>query len=204
MALKTDVFEAHTIWTIGPEDTHVALTKEATTDLLSILSSAEDYMYLAVQDTRKYEVVKVQNVGGVLQWTRGLDGTKAVRFAAGACISGISPLSVRIMKELICSYDCCEEGDCQCEAVQIAGVSAPDGYVGTFWHGAVTFSGTQPMSVTVNSTPSWMTATVQGNLIVVEGTPSVAGIQYFSVAASNCNGTAIVTKAIPVNIKREV
>ncbi len=203
MLLKTDIFEATTVWTISPEDTYIQFSKPAETDLLSILSKDGEYMYLAVQDHRKYEVVKVTRDGASLLYERGVAGTKAARFAAGVCVSGISPLAVQIMKDLICSYDCCEDGDCECEPVFVGGSSLPDGVVGKPWSGAVAFGGASPITVTVNNTPSWMSAVVEGNVIHLSGTPSVTGVQYFSVAAANCGGRSIDSRAFAVNVKRE-
>lgn len=203
MLLKTDIFEAATAWTIDPEDTYIQFPKNAEADLLSILSKDGEYMYLAVQDHRKYEVVKVTRDGADLLYERGVAGTKAARFAAGVCVSGISPIAVQVMKDLICSYSCCEDGDCECDPVAVGGSSLPDGVVGKPWSGAVAFTGDAPITVTVNSTPSWMTAVVEGNMVHLSGTPSVAGVQYFSVAAANCGGRSIDSRAFAVNVKRE-
>lgn len=203
MALKTDIFEAVTAWTLEPDDTYIQFPNPVESDLLTILSKDGDYMYIAVQDHRKYEVVKAMRDGATLRYERGVAGTKAQRFASGVCVSGISPLAVQVMKDLICSYDCCSDGDCKCEPVAVGGSSLPDGVVGKPWSGAVAFVGTSPVTVTVNSTPSWMTAVVEGSVIHLSGTPSVAGVQYFSVAAANCGGNSIDSRAFAVNVKRD-
>lgn len=203
MLLKTDIFEAVTAWTVTPTDTYIKFPKAVESDLLTILSNDGEYMYLAIQDHRKYEVVKVTRNGANLLYERGVAGTKAERFPAGVCVAGISPIAAQVMKDLICSYSCCEDGDCECEPVSVGGATLPDGVVGKPWSGAVAFVGASPVTVTVNSTPSWMTATVEGSLVHLSGTPTVTGVQYFSVAAANCGGRSIDSRAFAVNVKRE-
>lgn len=162
------------------------------TDEMALKSYIPDgeYTYLTIRDTTGTEIVKVEHVCSELVLTRAQDGTLERTFPKGSCVRfEMTPAAV---KDLICTYDCCEDGECPCEPVQAAGFVLPPARVGIPWKGTAVFTGDLPMELAVTGTPSWMSVTAGTNFVKLEGTPSAAGDFIISVAATNCNGQVAV------------
>lgn len=202
MGLKHLFFTARLCDRLEASEVHLPLSKAATADLLNHLPEADDYAFLSLKGDVEYEVVKVRNEGGTLLIERGLEGTTAVLHHHGTCVVTVSPLVVAVIKDMICNYECCE-GDCPCEGVAGAAWSIPDAYVDKAWEGSVVFSGDLPMTLGVANAPSWMKVEAVNNMLVLSGTPHIAGTFTFSVAATNCNGKYVATETLMVNVYHE-
>lgn len=200
MGYVTEVFTAYTTESITAEDKALPLSQAATADLLSLLIDTNDYTYLSLVNDTGLETVKVTNDYGTLVLARGQGGTSAQSHPTGTCVKAVSPTVVAAIKDLVCNYTCCEDEDCPCNAVAVAGVVAPDGIVGHVWKGAAVFSGDLPIVSTASGLPAWMEAEAQGNMLLLSGTPDTSGEVTFSVAASNCNGTKVATQTVTVTV----
>ena len=204
MSMKYEQFGARLVNRLEAADSYLPLSNEATADLLNLLTESDDYIYLSIGDEKTYEIVKCRAEGGLLIIERGLEGTSAVLHGYGACVSSVSPLIIAIVKDLICNYSCCEDGDCECEPVAFGMSFLPYAKQGAAWEGMATFSGNTPMNIGVNGAPDWMQVDVEGTTIRFSGTPNVVGPVSFSVAASNCGGTSIVSHVISFNVEANV
>ena len=199
MGLKHLFFAARLCDRLEASEVHLPLSKAATADLLDNLPEADDYAFLSLKGDVEYEVVKVRNEGGTLLIERGLEGTTAVLHHHGTCVNTVSPLTVAVIKDMICNYECCE-GDCPCEAVAYAGASLPPAYLDAEWKGMVAFVGDTPMTLGAANVPSWMKVEAVNNTLMLSGTPHVVGTFSFSVAATNCNGKHVAVQTLTVDV----
>lgn len=200
MSMKIERFGAFLNDRMEADSSYLPLCAEATADLLSLLTEADDYIFLSISDDQSYEVVKCRNEGGTLLVERGIEGTTATLHGFGACVSSVSPLTVAVIKDLVCNYNCCEDGDCECAPVAFNMSFLPYAVQGVEWEGMASFSGNLPMTIGVNGAPDWMGVEVEGNTIRMYGTPAAAGSISFSVAATNCNGTNVASHVISMAI----
>ena len=203
MGMKVEQFGARLNDRLDAGDNHLPMAYDATADLLSLLSEEDDYIYLSINDEVSYEVVKCRNEGGTLLIERGMEGTTDRLHGFGACVSAVSPLHIAVMKDLVCNYNCCEDGDCECTPVAFNMSFLPYAKQGDEWEGMATFSGNLPMTIGVNGAPDWMNVEVEGNTIRMYGTPAAAGTVSFSVAATNCNGTNVASHVISFNVESQ-
>lgn len=76
----------------------------------------------------------------------------------------------------------------------------PDGTVGQPYNYDITLTGTPPFVRTINTIPSWMTATLNGSVLEIRGTPSVAGAGLsVSITVTNCStGTVTISDTLSV------
>lgn len=154
-----------------------------------------DYTYLTLTDPVGSEIVKVTNTCDTLLVDRGQDGTEDRKFPRGTCVKfSVSPA---VVKELICTHDCCE-GGCPCEDVTAAGYSFPAATTGVRWEGSVIFTGDTPMQMGVTGMPDWMQSVSGANYVVCSGVPTGAGTFTVSVAATNCSGAVAVQQCVLV------
>lgn len=201
MNVRNEYFSASLITKIEATDVYLPLSMSAEADLKALLETPDAYVYLTLKDDLYLETVKVKNVQGTLMMERGVEGTVATSHPYGTCVAAVSPTIVALIKDLICNYECCE-GPCPVEPVALAGYATPtEGNVGVEWTGAVIFSGTAPMTIVVNSAPSWMEAVQIGSTIKLRGVPDKTGTTVMTVAATNGNGTNVVSTALEVVIK---
>lgn len=196
MALVSDYFSANINGRLESTDVYLPLNPPAEADLLNILADPASYIILTLKGERFIETVKATNQQGTIILERGLEGTTPVLHHFGTCISSVTPTILAVIKDLICNYSCCEDGDCPCTAVEYVASTLPVGHVGQAWQGSVVFSGSLPMTVAVAATPAWMHAIQHGNSVFLSGVPDMAGTFTFSAAATNCNGTNIATQAL--------
>lgn len=199
MGLKHLFFAARLCDRLEASEVHLPLSNAATADLLAHLPEDDDYAFLSLKGDVEYEVVKVRNEGGTLLIERGMEGTTAALHHHGTCVSTVSPLTVAVIKDMICNYECCE-GECPCDGAAVAGWTIPDAYVDKTWEGAVVFSGDLPMTLGAANVPSWMKVEAVNNTLKLSGTPHIAGTFTFSVAATNCNGKYVASQTLTVNV----
>lgn len=199
--MQIEYFATYLTDRLEPEGTDLPICNSAVADLLALMPDEDDYIYLALKGDSHYEVVRAYNAGGTILIERAQEGTTAVLHHYGTCVSAVSPLVAAVMKDLICNYTCCEE-ECPCDPVAFGGASLPDLQEGVAWEGAVVFSGDLPMTIGISNAPGWMEATTSNNIIKLSGTPTSSEAVHFSVAATNCNGTHIVTESLTINAKQ--
>ena len=201
MNVRNEYFSASLNRKLEATDIYLPISEGAAADLKALLKEPDDYIYLTLKDDVNLETVRVRNEQGTLMLERGLEGTEAVTHPFGTCIMSVSPTVVALIKDLICSYECCE-GPCPVEPVVCAGTALPEyGNVGVAFNGCVIFTGSSPMNIVMNGAPAWLSALQMGNTLILRGTPDKAGTTTFSVAATNGNGTNVVSHSISVTIK---
>lgn len=175
------------------KDSHaLPLTDSDQTRLLAQLPEGEETL-LVVRDGLYTEEIRVANSEGYpLITERGVGETEARKFPRGSCLSFEVTLSV--LREEICNYDCCADGDCGCEAVAAAGMVLPQAAAGQAWEGSVIFKGDLPMVMGADGLPAWMEAEIGPNYLRLHGTPSGVGVYNIAVAASNCSGSQVAVQ----------
>lgn len=199
--LVTYFFSAFTTDRLEANDRYLPLSDSAKADLLAALPNPEDYMYLTLKGDVHLETVRVRNDSGTLIIDRGLEGTEPVLHHAFTCVSAISPTVVATIKDLICNYQCCEDG-CECQpATYKGGMEYAGGTVGQRYHASFAFAGSLPMNMQVSGLPSWAEAVQTQNSISVTGTPTQAGNYPFTIAVTNCSGTELVMQQVTITIR---
>lgn len=208
MSFVSEYFDASTTAKMTADAVNLPLSDSAMADLLGLLTDTDDYTYLALKSEQTYEVVKAHKVGSMVVLDRAQEGTRAVLHPMGTCVAAVSPLTLAVMKDLLCNYECCQ-GDCVCEPVSLAGIYglSNDVWAGNPLEIAVVFSGDLPMTVGVNNVPEWLGVTQENRVIKLTGTvpwPSSPNrfdeaFVNFTVAAANCNGTAVAS--VPVSFE---
>lgn len=159
----------------------------AMADLLNLLTDSDDYTFLAIKSEQSYEVVKAHKEGGLIALDRGQEGTTAVLHPMGACVATVSPLTLAVMKDIVCNYECCQT-DCVCEPVTFGSAMLPTPVANKEYVGAVIFNGDLPITIGVNdATSSWITVTQEGRIAKLSGMPTGTSGR-ISLAAANCNG----------------
>ena len=197
MAFVSEYFDASTTAKMTANAVNLPISDGAMADLLGLLTNTEDYTFLALKSEQTYEVVKAYKRGSLIVLDRAQEGTDAVLHPMGTCVAAVSPLTLAVMKEIACNYECCD-GDCQCTPVTVAGTNIPAATKGTAWEGAVLFNGDTPITAGVNGAPAWVAVTQQGGMVKLSGTPNKAGTFNFSVAAANCAGTSVASTTVSV------
>lgn len=192
MSYVSEFFDATLISKLEASDVNLPVSETAVADLLSLLSDSESYTYLAIKSDQSYEVVKAKGGNGVIILERGLEGTTPAMHPFGACVAMVSPLTLAVMKDIICNYECCES-DCPCEPVEVAVASLPVAEYGKEYNGIVVFTGTQPIHVGVTGAPAWMTVTQEKGVVKLTGTKDSKGAINMTIAAANCGGTHVVS-----------
>jgi hypothetical protein len=71
----------------------------------------------------------------------------------------------------------------------------PDGIAGTLYHYEITLTGTAPFVLTVVTKPAWMTITLVGNKVTLNGIPPTSGPFDVEFNVSNCAGANTVNLA---------
>lgn len=199
--LKNEYFSASLNAKLEATDVYLPVCDSAAADLRALLTEPDQYMYLTLKDDVHFETVKVRNEQGTLMLERGLEGTEATKHPFGTCIVSVSPTVVALIKDLICNYECCN-GPCPVTPPSFAGMTMPlSGNVGTEWNGCAIFDGTSPMTIAINGAPAWMEATQVGSTLVLKGVPDKAGTTVMSIAATNGNGTNIVSQPVTVVVQ---
>ena len=200
MNMKTEFFSAYIVDALLPGDVHIPLSAAAEADLKALLASEGSYVYLTIRDELNAETVKCSLSAGTLVLERGLEGTEAVKHPYGACVSTVSPTVMAVVKDLICHYDCCEDGDCTAVPVSFSTVNTPPASTGAAWQGSVELDGSDPITLDASAAPSWMTVKRYGHLVLMKGTPSSAGDVSFSLYAVNLNGTETASAQIAFTV----
>lgn len=200
MAMKTEYFSAFINAGLQPTDVYLPLAPPARADLIALLPNTDDYIFLTLKGDTHMETVKCRNEGGTLIIDRALEGTTAALHHYGTCVTAVAPAIFAVIKDMVCNYNCCADGECPCVPVAFAGDVFPEAHVGVAWMGSVLFTGDTPILMGAEGAPDWMTVTQQSGLLRLAGTPYAAGTFSFSVAATNCNGTNIVTKPLSLTV----
>ena len=204
MGYVTEIFGAALNQSMEKDATTLPVGQSAYADLALLLQEEGDYTYASLKSESTYETVKLSVVAGTLVVERAQEGTEAVKHPCGTMVCLVSPTTVAAIKALICEYDCCEETDCECEPVTVAGKWMPEATVNKEWNGAVVFTGTTPVTLAIKNQPEWMSAVAEGGVMTLSGTPTEAGEALFTVAASNCNGTAVTSMLLTLHINEGV
>lgn len=200
MGYVTEEFGAVLNQSMDKDALSLPVSASVRADLAALLQKDGDYTYATLRSDSTYETIRLSMVAGELVVQRAVEGTEAVKHPCGTTVCLVSPTTVAAIKALICEYDCCEETDCECEPVTVAGSWLPEAYVHVAWSGAVVFSGKQPLAIAINNQPAWMQAVVEGSVLQLSGTPTEAGDVSFVVAASNCNGTEVTTEMLTLQV----
>lgn len=201
MNVRNEYFSASLNAKLEATDVYLPISDAAAADLKALLTEPDQYMYLTLKDDTNFETVKVRNERGTLMLERGIEGTTATTHPFGTCIVSVSPTVVALVKDLICNYECCN-GPCPVTPPTLAGISMPmQCNVGVEWNAAVIFDGTAPMTIGINNAPAWVQATQVGSTLILKGVPDKAETVTFSVAATNGNGTNIVSQPVTVVVK---
>lgn len=176
-------------------DTYLPLSQADTNRLLALIPDADE-MILTLQDNMYTEYVSVSNQCGTLLVTRGVD-SEPRKFPKGTCL--FFETSLPVVKWLICNYNCCEDGDCDCVAAAVERSSFPTAVVGEPWEGRVLYEGSTPIKFQALA-PDWVETTVYERLVVFTGTPTARGTHSITVSATNCAGETSVLNEFQVNI----
>lgn len=200
MGFVTEEFGAMLNQSMEKDALSLPISASVRADLAALLQHDGDYTYATLRSDSTYETVKLSMAAGELVVQRAVEGTEAAKHPCGTQVCLVSPTTVAAIKALICEYDCCADGECECEPVTVAGSWLPEAYVHVAWSGAVVFSGKMPLTITIKSQPEWMTAVVEGSVLQLSGTPIEAGSVSFAVAASNCNGTEVTTELLTLQV----
>lgn len=128
------------------------------------------------------EIVKATCSFGVVLLDRAQDGTAAHAWPQGSCIEWL--LTGGAVKELIAQTEACPT-DCV-PATIVAGAQLPDGVQGTLYTHRIVIGGTPPFALGVPMLPSWMTVTLDGGELRLEGTPPAPGAFNVSIPLKSC------------------
>lgn len=200
MSYVTELFSAGLVSALEADAVTLPVSDAARADLVKLLSEDGSYTYASIRSDSTFETVKLYLATGALVMDRAQEGTAAVKHPCGSLVCLISPTIMAALKSVVCEYDCCAEGDCQCHAVEFSGEYLPDAHVNEEWDGCIVFSGDTPMKIVTSGTPSWMNVTVEGTVVKLSGTPNATGTTTFTVAAANCNGTEAAAHITAVTV----
>lgn len=177
-------------------DTYLPLSQVDMNRLLAHVPDGEETI-LTIQDNLYTEWVHVYNDCGTVLLERGLGGSEPRKFPRGTCV--FFEMSLPLVQWLICNYDCCEDDDCDCEAVTLESHTLPAGIVNQLWDGRMAFVGTLPINIKITP-PSWATAEVLNGEVFLTGTPDKAGIYQVGYSATNCRGSVLVSDTLSFQV----
>lgn len=86
-----------------------------------------------------------------------------------------------------------------CVAPIIGTQSAPGGIVGTYWISTIVVSGSQPFTISNVTKPAWISISIAGNIITMEGTPEAGFNQAVIFDVTNACGTATFTDNVDID-----
>lgn len=81
----------------------------------------------------------------------------------------------------------------------VSGLNNPTATVGSYWLGTIVLSGSQPFSISNVTKPAWMSMTLVGNIITLEGNPEAGIDQVISFDVSNACGSNSYSDNIDVS-----
>lgn len=128
------------------------------------------------------EIVKATCSFGTILLERAQDGTAAHAWPQGSCIEWA--LVGAAIKDLIAQTEACPT-DCVPATIG-SGSTMPDGVEGTLYTHRIVINGTPPFSLGIPTLPSWMTITLDGGEIRLEGTPVAPGTYSVSIPLKSC------------------
>jgi hypothetical protein len=128
------------------------------------------------------EIVKATCSYGTILLERGQDGTTAHAWPQGSCIEWA--LVGAAVRDLIAQTEACPT-DCVAATIA-AGALMPDGVQGTLYTHRIVISGTPPFALGIPMLPAWMTITLDGGEIRLEGTPPAPGAYNVSIPLKSC------------------
>lgn len=150
--------------------------------LCSVLSNGGHTYLVLTAPGLGCEIVKATCSFGAILFERGQDGTAPHAWPQGTCIEWA--LVGAAMKEIIAQSEACPT-DC-IPATIVAGSQLPDGVQGTLYTHRIVIGGTPPFYMGVAMIPAWMTVTLDGGEIRLEGTPPAAGAFNVSIPLKSC------------------
>jgi hypothetical protein len=138
--------------------------------------------YALLTDGVSRERVKITSISGnTLSVTRGVP---AYSFVKGACLQ--EDTSMATTCEFIAQGGCGGSG--QCQPVGAPSSVLPDAIANTPYAGVVTFP--NATSISIGNAPSWLTSSVNGNTVVLGGTPPAAAVSAtIAIVAQGCNAS---------------
>lgn len=178
------------------DDKYFPLTDRDMSRLLEHVPDGEE-IFLTLRDNLYTEYVRAENQCGTIVVHRAQGDSVARKFPRGTCLF-FEP-SVPVIEWLICNHNCCE-GDCECEDVALSRIILPTGLAGQPWQGRLVFTGTTPINYSLTDTPDWVTVEYNERIIHLYGTPPAAGSVNMSVAATNCQGSSQVVRALSFQV----
>lgn len=108
MAYANDYFKAQLISRLAADSAYLPVCDEARADLLRFIPDG-GYTYATLMNDATMETVIIRNDHGTLLLERGVGETTAVAHPPGTCVHTVSPTVVAVIKDLICTWKCCEE-----------------------------------------------------------------------------------------------
>lgn len=153
-------------------------------ELLSLIPEG-DFTFLVIRAGGKEEHVIAKNDAGTLLLERGVNGTEASKFPAGASVQ--YEVTSAVVKWFICNHDCCADIPCPQEPPTLTWLSLPNGTAGAPWTGLAVFNGSLPLDIGVGTCPAWMTYEIGPNSVRFSGTPPT--VQSVSLSCAATNGT---------------
>jgi hypothetical protein len=92
-----------------------------------------------------------------------------------------------------------------CVAPAIASSNVPNGTEIVPWSGSITLSGSQPFTLSNITKPSWMSISISGNIVTLQGVSPDAGLlQEISFDATNACGTVSFSDTFNINPNPDV
>jgi hypothetical protein len=181
-------FNAMLIHSLDKQDTELPISETDKARLLEIVPIGES-IPLVLHDDFWSEEILVRNSADVFIVERG---EHPRRFPRGSVLC--FEVTVGVVKDLICTHNCCDDEPCPCQPISIAGILLPVGKVGELWQGTAIFQGDLPMALTASGLPPWTTVVAGPNFLSFTGTPTVpleGG--NIAIAGTNCAGSNVVT-----------
>lgn len=197
--LVTEYFSAYTSEKLEAGDVYLPLSDAARADLLKLLDTEDKYIYFSLKDETNFETVRATAAGGLILLDRAVEGTAPVLHPMGTCVTSVSPTIVATIKDLICTYECCDTG-CPVEPVAYDSVYLPAAYVGQAWSGIIRFTGSTPMMLSIANPPAWMTVIQNKKELQLSGTPTETGTFSLGAFGFNGNGTNTATKEVLLTV----
>ena len=195
--MKIEQFSAFLTGVLEADEVTLQLSKEATADLMALLTKDGDFIYAGITGAMGYECVRIYRDSDALLVERACEGTTAVKHPYGARVCSVTPAAVAVMKELICTHKCCEDSECPCDPVKPAGFAGPALQLGVPWEGSVVFSGALPMSFGITGVvPAWLKMEYEGSVVKLSGTPDSYDDIHIIVSAANCGGTHVAAQQV--------
>jgi hypothetical protein len=160
--------------------TQTVIPLKSTGSLSSLLVNG-DYGFLEISDGINKEVVKVLSVSANSATVER--GMPSFAFIAGSCAQ--TDKGFKTICELIAQGGC--NGSSVCTPVSRGTFGTAIAEIGKPYSNLAVFP--NATSITIQSKPSWMTATVDGTIVTLSGTPVAGASDELVIVANGCNSS---------------